>query len=161
MKYFSLSEALIAAPAAFLLGIIFALVVAFVLSVLCGVKELLALLIKNVKIKRNKAADSKKSRILNNAHFIVSEFFNFILTVAFGIVFTVFVYIASDGIVRVYIPLLVLLGFCLFSNFCRRPLDKVCCFISRCVYKILFGTVFAITYFPLKIYKKASKKLGN
>ncbi len=162
MKYFSLSETLTAVPLSFLLGTVLSLIGTLSLSVLYGMKGFFALVLKNIKTKTNITAEVQTARMPEIVHFIISEMLACILSVAFGIIFTVYVYIVSDGIVRIYIPILTLLGYWTFSHLFKRPLEKVFYFISLCVYKILCAVLYASSYIPLVIIKKIIKrKTGN
>ncbi len=174
MKYFSLSEVLVGVPASLLLGALFACIYTFLSAFFSGLAEFFRCIKSkwpsNLKIKSNRTLKKKKSEVGRKVfiktrssdkrtaaafQLITEEVFNFFTVIFFSLIFAVFLYIVSDGVLRGYIIILTLASFFGTSRLLERPLGLICAFLSRCFSEIFLIILFIFTYIPVKIYKKS------
>ncbi len=182
MKYFSLGELLAGIPLSALLGAFFACVYRLFRALIYGVGEFFASLKKNlpscVKIKktpkkereRHKKKISKRTPLKlkikkdkNGLCFVFEELLNFFSALFFALIFSVFLYIVSDGIPRAYICITTLASFFTVSKIFKRPLDRIFRLLSNVLSKILIVFLCIITYLPRKLLKNYiyHKKIGK
>lgn len=141
MKYFSPGELLIAVPAALLLGALFSLVYSFTIS-FCRSSIERTVIIKNnvmekLKLKKKNKAENEKRHALKFTSFAACQFVSFLLIIFFAIIYSVFIYIATDGIFRIYILLLVIASFFATKKAIARSFDKISIFITSLFFELL------------------------
>ncbi len=162
MKYFALKELLIAVPSALVLGMVFAVLHTLLSGVLRGSADVFNFSKPKPKFILKfgifSEAESKKSKLSERVNFVLSETSNFICLIIYALVFTVFLYIISDGIFRGYVFVFAAASFILTSKLCGKPLDFICNFLSNAVRISLMTLICFLTYFPIKLHKKVKKR---
>lgn len=162
MKYFTLSEALLAFLAAILLGVIFGLGKIFIsalisaLSRLSLVKEYLKARLKSKKYEFPKTLVlySEKTR----AGFVISEVVNVVLILVFSIALPVLLYLTADGVLRVYLTLGAYLSFYFFVRFFERRLSGLAAKLAVFLCRPIFFIVFILILIPYKIFKSVKER---
>ena len=163
MKYFSLSEILFSLPLTLILGIIFAFIYRLTIAFFICFTRFTELprYIKTKLDKRNFKFDILGYYEFNNRKigFIVSEFVNFIFLIFSGAAFTVITYMISDGIPRLYIIALFLIGFFISMRILKKPLELASNLISVSVIKLLFMLIYTALYIPIRFLIKIKSML--
>ncbi len=129
MKYFSLLEVISAVPLAILLGLFAALLRVLLFALAAGSLGFLEIgtyyRCKRAKIKykfkTNRLSELEKTR----PGLIITEVVSCILNVFLSLLFCIFLYVVSDGLVRVYICIFFLLTYYLFYVWLRVPLSSI------------------------------------
>ncbi len=141
MRYFSLGELLLAVPSALLLGVLFSLVYSFIISFCKASVERSVLIkeniLKKIKFKRKDEAEHKIAKASKLGAFVACQFVSFLIITLFAVVYTVFVYMATDGIFRIYILVLVVAAFFMTKKAVMRCFDKISVFVTSLFFELL------------------------
>lgn len=154
MKYFSLYEILLSIPASLIFGVCIAFFYALLTELLKSGALFLEIkkyiIAKERKTPYKFGAECKKVTVVGRTRFVLSEIFNCLFIVLCSLLFSVFIYVISDGIPRLYICVLVLSSFALCFSFFKKAFSAFSFYFVGCFIRIIFFVTYLILYFPLK-----------
>ena len=154
MRYFSLSEIILAFPVFLFLGAVSAFIRGG-FSVICDTLASFSEFVCYIRAKTLKkpykiGAESRKGKF----RAVIFEICEAVFFMSLGIVYTVGSYASADGMPRLYTFVIFLCSFMLSGKLLKKPIS----FISGCISSILVRTVFLLISAPVLAIIKLSRK---